>query len=483
MNPFEALILGYFFLMQGLNAWMLALSSLELGRARLRRWPELDNILLAQERTPPIAIIAPAYNEELTIVDSVRAFLHLEYPNFNVVVVNDGSKDQTLARLRERFQLVEVKTVYRREVACKPIRAVYRSPIEPRLIVVDKDNGGKADALNAGINVARTPLVCCVDADSLIDRRALLRMVEPFIYDPVQTVAVGGTIRLANGASVRDGRVTAIALPRSWLARFQIIEYLRAFLFARLGLNRLGGNLIISGALGLFRRDIVVELGGYARDTVGEDMELVVRMHKHMRRKRTAYRICYVPDPVCYTEAPEDMKVLGRQRHRWQRGLFDSLLRHRDMFLNPRYGAIGLVAFPMFVLFELFAPLIELFGYLYMIVASLTGGFDPLVLGLFVLLAWLVGFLMSLQAMALDDLGFNSYRGLATRAKLVLAAALESLGYRQILLWHRFKGMYDFLRGGHLWGEMKRKGFATPPPAIPSPTAHGTRPAASKSSP
>lgn len=479
MSPIEATILIYFLLLQVMNLQLLVLSAIELGRARSRRLPELDAVLLSQDRTPPIAIIAPAYNEEVTIVDSVRAFLHLEYPNFNVVVVNDGSKDNTLAVLKDRFKLVKMKSVYRRELQCNDILAVYRSPLEPRLIVVDKKNGGKADALNAGINVARTPLVCCVDADSLVDQRSLLRMVEPFIYDPTQTIAVGGTIRLANGATVRDGRVTHIGVPKSWLARFQIIEYLRAFLFARLGLNRMGGNLIISGALGLFRRDVVVELGGYKRDTVGEDMELVVRMHRHMRNKRVPYRICYVPDPICYTEAPEDMKVLGRQRHRWQRGLFDSLLRHRSMMLNPRYGAVGLVAFPMFFLFELCAPVLELFGYLYMFFAMFTGGVDLLMFTVFFALAWLIGFLLSLQALALDDLGFNSYVGLKTRAKLIAAAALEGLGYRQVLLWHRLKGMYDFLRGGHVWGDMKRKGFAAAPaPAAPAPVeAPATRPA------
>ena len=474
-NWIEVVIIAYFLLMNGVNAVLLVLSTIELGRARSLRWPELDNILLSQDSTPPISIIAPAYNEEPTIVDSVRAFLHLEYPNFSVIVVNDGSKDGTMERLRERFQLERVKNVYRREFDTKPVRGVYRSRLEPRLVVVDKDNGGKADALNAGINVARTPLVCCVDADSLIDQRALLRMVEPFIYDPNNTVAVGGTIRLANGATVHDGRVTSVALPRSWVARFQIVEYLRAFLFARLGLNRLGGNLIISGALGIFRRDVLVELQGYRHDTVGEDMELVVRMHRHMREKRLPYRIYYVPDPICYTEAPEDMKVLGRQRHRWQRGLFDSLLRHRRMFMNPRYGSVGLISYPMFVLFELLAPVLELFGYLYFAVTLLFGAVDPLTGGLFFVLAYLIGMLLSLQAMALDDLGFNSYRGIKTRLTLVATALLENFGYRQILLYHRLKGMVDFIRGGQAWGEMKRKGFAQPAapagPAPPSPIA------------
>ncbi len=474
-GPLEIAIMGYFLLMNGMNVALLVLSTLELGRARSRRWPELDNILLAQPNTPPISIIAPAYNEEASIVDSVRAFLHLEYPSFTVVVVNDGSKDRTLARLVERFKLELVKSVYRRELPSKDIRGVYRSPIEPRLVVVDKDNGGKADALNAGINVARTPLVCCVDADSIIDQRALLRMVEPFIYDPTQTIAVGGTIRLANGATVRDGCVTNVRMPRSWLARFQIIEYLRAFLFARLGLNRLGGNLIISGALGIFRRDVVIELKGYRTDTVGEDMELIVRMHRHMREQRRPYRICYVPDPICYTEAPEDMKTLGRQRHRWQRGLFDSLLRHRRMFMNPRYGAVGLIAFPSFVLFELLAPVLELFGYLYMVVALCLGGIDPLTGVLFFVLANGIGFAMSVQAMVLDDLGFNSYRGIRTKLQLLGVALLENFGYRQVLLWHRLNGMLDFVRGGHHWGEMKRKGFGAEaaPAVVPGPATAG----------
>ena len=474
----EWIIMGYFLLMNGMNFSLLALSTIELGRARSRRWPELDNILLGQANTPPISILAPAYNEEATIVESVRAFLHLEYPSFAVVVINDGSKDQTMAKLRERFQLEVTKTVYRRDLPSKNIRGVYRSPIEPRLLVVDKDNGGKADALNAGTNVARTPLVCCVDADSIIDQRALLRMVEPFIYDPTQTIAVGGTIRLANGAEVRDGCVTNVKVPKSWLARFQIIEYLRAFLFARLGLNRLGGNLIISGALGIFRRDVLIELGGYKSDTVGEDMELVVRMHRHMRERKRPYRICYVPDPICYTEAPEDMKTLGRQRHRWQRGLFDSLLRHKRMFMNPRYGPVGLIAFPSFVLFELLAPVLELFGYLYMIVAFALGGIDPLTALLFFLLANGIGFLMSVQALVLDDMGFNSYRGVKTKLQLILAAFLENFGYRQVLLYHRLKGMKDFLKGGHVWGEMKRKGFAsatTTPPVPVRPAAPDAR--------
>jgi len=476
-NWIEVLIIAYFLLMNGTNAVLLVMSAIELGRARSLRWPELDNILLAQDSTPPISIIAPAYNEEPTIVDSVRAFLHLEYPNFSVIVVNDGSKDETFERLRERFQLERVKNVYRREFDTKPIRGVYRSRLEPRLIVVDKENGGKADALNAGINVARTPLVCCVDADSLIDQRALLRMVEPFIYDPNNTIAVGGTIRLANGATVHDGRVTNVDIPRSWVARFQIVEYLRAFLFARLGLNRLGGNLIISGALGIFRRDVLVELKGYRHDTVGEDMELVVRMHRHMRERKIPYRIYYVPDPICYTEAPEEMRVLGRQRHRWQRGLFDSLLRHRRMFLNPRYGAVGMISFPMFVLFELLAPVFELFGYVYFALAIAFGNVDSLTSTLFVTLSLLVGVLMSFQAMALDDLGFNSYRGIRTRFALISAAILENLGYRQILLWYRLRGMLDFIRGGQAWGEMKRKGFAKPGAQAPQPAAKSTAPA------
>ncbi len=455
----DLMVVTYFLGLNVTYGVFLLLSAIELARTQAVRMPELDNANLAQDSTPPVTIIAPAYNEETSIVHSVRALLQQEYPHFEVVVVNDGSEDRTFELLVSRFELVPVERTSRIVLDTEEVRAVYRSRVDERLIVLDKANGGKADALNAGLNVCRTPLVCCVDADSLIDRRALLRLAMPFSFSAGHVVAAGGTIRLANGAVVKDGVIRSIEVPKSWLARFQIIEYLRAFLFARLGLNRMGGNLIISGALGLFEKDVLVKIGGYRDDTVGEDMELIVRLHRYMRHEKEPYEITFIPDPVCYTEAPEEVRVLGRQRDRWQRGLLDSLWRHRHMCLNPRYGIIGLITFPIFVLFELLGPVVELFGYCWFLLAVILGRVDPPAAILFFLVAFLLGLLLSFQALILDDLSFRPYQGVKSRIQLVIAACLENFGYRQILLFYRFIGMVKHIFGRRSWGKMERKGF------------------------
>jgi cellulose synthase/poly-beta-1,6-N-acetylglucosamine synthase-like glycosyltransferase len=359
----DIVFLLFFLAMNSTYSLLIALSVIEVVQRKATRMLEIDRFLMTETSAPPISILTPAYNEEAGIVDSVLAFLSLEYPNLQVIVINDGSKDKTLEKLKDRFDLEPVNLVIRNQIKTKPVRAAYQSLKDPRLIVVDKENGGKAEALNVGLNVCRTPLVCCVDADSLIDRHALLRMVEPYLYDESHVIGVGGTVHLANGCLVKEGKVQKAELPASWIARFQVLEYLRAFLFGRMGFNRLGGNLIISGAFGLFLRDAIIQAGGYTRDTVGEDMEIVVRLHKAMREARKKYRIIYIPDPVCYTEAPETFAILRKQRDRWQRGLIETLERHKDMFFNPRFGRVGFIVFPFFVFFEFLGPLIEFFGY------------------------------------------------------------------------------------------------------------------------
>ncbi len=293
------------------------------------------------DQAPPIAVIAPAYNEELTVVESVRSLLALHYPSFEVLLVNDGSKDGTLARVIAEFGLKRVGRYIDNSVTHQPIRGFYASPDLPRLLVIDKENGGKADALNAGINAARSPLFCAIDADSILETDALLRVVRPFIDFPDRTIAVGGTIRIANGCAIDSGRVTGVGLPRNYLALVQIMEYLRAFLMARLALGQMQALTVISGAFGLFSRQRVVEVGGYSHGTVGEDMELVIKLHRHMRDLKLPYRIDFIPEPVCWTECPEDVGVLARQRSRWQRGALECFAKHRDMTFNPRYGRIG----------------------------------------------------------------------------------------------------------------------------------------------
>jgi cellulose synthase/poly-beta-1,6-N-acetylglucosamine synthase-like glycosyltransferase len=459
MTLLEAAFIAYLALMNSYQTLLLVLAMVEVLQRRSVRLPELDSAVLSSANTPPITIIAPAYNEEANIEDSVRAFLQVVYPSLNLVVVNDGSKDGTMARLRERFALVPTDLVVRGDLKTKPIRGLYRSPLDDRLLVVDKENGGKADALNVGINVARTPLVCCVDADSVIDRRALLRMVEPYLYSDKAVVAVGGTVMPANGSRIRDGIVEESGMPSSWLARFQLVEYVRAFVFARMGFNRLGGNLIISGAFGLFSREAVISAGGYEPKTVGEDAELVVRIHRTMREKKRPYQVMHISDPVCFTEVPENLKILGRQRDRWQRGLVDTLWRHRRMMLNPRYGAIGLISLPVFLLFELLAPFIELTGYVLFVKSIIMGSMDALFVGLFFAFSFVWGLLLSVQGLVLETLDRPGIRPLRQHLMLALIAALEGFGYRQMTLWFRVRGVLKFLTGEKAWGEMTRKGL------------------------
>ena len=460
MNALDWVMLGYFVALNGTYAVFMALSSLELASARSSRLSEMHQLTMRLESTPPITVIVPAYNEAAVIVDSVRGLLGLEYPRYEVVVVNDGSTDATLEVLRARFELVEVDVPVRSDVPAQAVRQVFRSRVHSKLWVIDKQNGGKADALNAGINFSRTPLVCCVDADSMLDARALVRLVEPFIYGDGRVLVTGGTVRIINGATVRDGKIRAVSIPRLMIVRLQMLEYLRAFLFARLALNRLGGNLIISGAMGLFQRQTLVEVGGYQVGCIGEDMELIVRIHRHMRRLRRPYRVTFVPEPTCYTLAPETFEVLGKQRDRWQRGLADSLWRHRGMLFNPRYGVVGMVTLPIFFLFELISPVVELLGYLWMVFAVVDGRIGPHVGVLFYGVASLLSVLFSMQALVMDETTFAHYPALGARLRILGAALLENLGYRQFVLLSRTRGLLQFVRGGKAWGDMKRRALS-----------------------
>jgi cellulose synthase/poly-beta-1,6-N-acetylglucosamine synthase-like glycosyltransferase len=339
------------------------------------------------------------------------------------------------------------------------VRQTYRSRRYPHLWVIDKENGGKADALNAGLNHARTPLFCAIDADSILEREALARVVRPFLEDAT-TVAVGGTIRIANGCVVESGLVSRVGLPRNLLAKLQVMEYLRAFLGGRVGWDAIDATLIISGAFGLFRRSVVVAAGGFDPATVGEDMELVVRLHRHCLDHRIPYRIRFVADPVAWTECPESLRVLGRQRERWQRGLTETLLRHRAMLLRPRYGRIGMVAMPYYFFLEMLGPLIELLGYLVFVAAIAAGVASPGYVAAFLLLAFAMGIALSLAAIGLEELTFRRYPRGRHLVILLGLAVLEAFGFRQLSTYWRARGLFAVLRKKQGWGEMTRRGFS-----------------------
>ncbi len=392
------------------------------------------------------------------MVDVVRALLGMEYPTFQVLVVNDGSTDETLPRLKEKFKLHSAPRFPVAEIPTASIRGVWHNTAYPDLWVIDKENGGKADALNAGLNYCRTPLFCAMDADSLPERDALTRLARAFMEN-VFMVAVGGIVRIANGCTFRSGILVEARLPKSLLARFQVLEYLRAFLSGRMGWDAIRATLIISGAFGMFRRSAVVAAGGFLTETVGEDMELVVRLHRHFREKREPYEIGFVPDPVAWTEAPESLRQLGHQRDRWQRGLIESLMRHRRMLLNPRYGRIGLLAFPYYFFLEMIGPLIEAVGYVTFATAVLLGRASLPYMLAFVALASVLGVALSIAAVGLEELTFRRYPRMRDLVHLFALAVIENFGYRQVISFWRLRGIVSKARGVKTWGEMKRTGF------------------------
>jgi cellulose synthase/poly-beta-1,6-N-acetylglucosamine synthase-like glycosyltransferase len=415
--------------------------------------------LLRSPLTPPVSLLAPAFNEEANVVENVRSLLMLDYPLFEVILVNDGSTDGTLGRLMDAFDLRRSARSFEHSLQSKPIRGIYESPSYPNLVVVDKANGGKADALNAGLNLSLYPIFCAIDADSILEPDALLRLVRPFVDAPGVTIAAGGVVRVANGCDIHGGRVHAVRLPRRALLLVQIVEYLRAFLFGRMGWSTGNSLLVISGAFGLFDKKAAVLAGGYATDSVGEDMELVVRMHRYRRERRQPYRIGFVPDPICWTEVPESWRVLRRQRTRWQRGLIDTLLRHRSMIGRPRYGTVGMVSLPGFLVFEMISPLVELTGYLLLPVLWASGLLSLSLAGTFFVLAILYMVLVSALAILLEDVAFRRYPSVKDLACLLLAAVLENFGFRQLTVWWRVRAFAEYLRGDLSWGAMERRGI------------------------
>ncbi|MCE5252260.1 glycosyltransferase [bacterium] len=405
----------------------------------------------------PISVLAPAHNEEATIADSVKSLLQLRYPEYEIIVINDGSTDRTLDVLIGEYRLKRSFRPYEIIIPCKDIRGIYTSEDYANLVVIDKVNGRKADALNAGINIARFPLVGAIDSDSILEPEVMVKMVRPFLDDP-KTIAVGGIIRVVNGCTVRAGEVVRIEMSPKWLPNFQTVEYLRSFLFGRVGWDVLNGLLVISGAFGLFRKDVIIRCGGYSHDTVGEDMELVVRMHKIMRENKIPYRITFVPEPVCWTEVPESLRILSHQRNRWQRGLIETLITHRKMLLNRRYGVVGMLAMPFFFFFEMLGPIVELLGYIVFPISCVFGIVNIQFAVLFFIVAIILGIILSVSSIVLEELSFKRYPQYSHIVRLFFFSVMENFGYRQIHTLWRFRGIIDYLRGKKTWGTMERTG-------------------------
>jgi cellulose synthase/poly-beta-1,6-N-acetylglucosamine synthase-like glycosyltransferase len=458
LRDFNVFMLGYFVVLDAVFVLLVAIGWRAVNEYVARR-PFRDYRKVGEsELSMPVSILVPAYNEGPVIVSSVRSLLTSQFGELEVVVINDGSSDDTLPSLMEAFDLVRVDRVPRANVPCEPISAVYVSSSDHRIVVLDKANGGKADSLNAGIRYARYPLFCAIDADTMLDPGALARLVWEFQASP-STVAVGGIVRVVNGSEVDgDGRLVQVKTPRGMLVNLQIVEYLRAFLGGRIGWSRLGMLLIISGAFGLFRRDVVVEAGGYDTTTVGEDAELVLRLHRHQRDRKRKCRITFFPDPICWTEAPADFKTFVRQRDRWQRGLIEMMARHHGMLGRKRYGGVGLVALPYFVFFEVLGPIFEVLGYAACIAGVLVGAISVQFALALLGFAVFFGLLISFAVLLMEERAFRRYPDWRDLRRLIVAAFVENLGYRQLNTLIRVRAWWTLFHAEG-WGEMTRVGL------------------------
>jgi cellulose synthase/poly-beta-1,6-N-acetylglucosamine synthase-like glycosyltransferase len=442
---------------------LLALSEV---RAYLRsRDKERLEQIFRSRLVPPISILCPAYNEGASIVESVRSLLRLKYSQHEVVVINDGSKDNTLEALIEAFGMERLECTFETTVQSKPIKALYASPRYPKLIVVDKENGGKADALNGGINASRYPLFCTVDADALLEEDALLHVVKPMLDRTTFVPVTGGIIRAANGCRIVKGRVESVGLPRRPIEIFQIVEYMRAFLCGRTAQSALNVMLIVSGAFGLFHKATAKIVGGYSTDTVGEDKELVVKIVRYLKEQKRDYEVLFVPQTVCWTEVPATWQTLGRQRNRWHRGMFEVLLKHKDMFFNRTYGRVAYFGMPYFLFIEALGPIVELSGYILLPIAALLGLLAPINALLYTSCAVVFGIILSVSAVLLEEASFHRYPRWKELLTLNLYAIMENFGYRQLTLWWRLKGTLDWLRGQKQWGAQQRQGFGGSTPA------------------
>jgi cellulose synthase/poly-beta-1,6-N-acetylglucosamine synthase-like glycosyltransferase len=423
------------------------------------------SLLFSDSLLPGISIIAPAYNEEISIIDSVTSLLNLKYPNYEVIVVNDGSKDETLNKLIEHFELERKHFSYNDSLATKKVRGIYICKNIPNLVVVDKNNGGKADALNVGINVSAKTFVCGIDADSILESDSLLKLASAMLDDTTPHLAMGGNIYPANGFTFNRGQVETYGIPKEILCRLQTIEYLRAFTSGRIGWSKLRSLMIISGAFGLFHKDTLIRIGGYLtisgslkKDTVGEDMELVVRLTRDALERKEPLRVVYIYNAYCYTELPSDLKTLSKQRNRWQRGLIDILSYHRKLALKPKFKQIGFIGYPYFFIFEFLGPFFEMFGYLMLIVALALN-----LLNLEIILAIFTasigfGIVISLFSLLMSEREIKLMSAKETFI-LLLYAFIENFGYRQFISLHRVFSSFSALKESGQWGVQKRKGF------------------------
>jgi len=456
----NAVILTYFVVTNGVYTVLMLMSlytvSLHAKFAGRRGYADIADSPV----TPPVALIVPCHNEEKAIVQTVRCLLDLHYPEKEIIVVDDGSTDATLERLIDEFQLERMDLIYRESVPAKRPYAFYYNSQQPELLVIVKPNGGKPDALNAGINMARSSYFCTVDADSLIEREALLRLMAPIVHSAVQVVVSGGVVRIANGSKVEDGQITEINLPRTWIERCQVVEYIRTFLFGRPAWNFLNATFIVSGAFCMLHKETVILAGGFTTDTVTEDVDMIAVLHRFLRTMKWKYRMVFTTDPICWTEAPHTVRMLARQRRRWQLGLMQTVMKHNDMILSPRYRAVGLLSMPFHAFIEAVGCVIEAAGTILIPFSFLIGAMP---FSLFLLLMFLAvgyGTLLSMGSVLLEETTLRRYPKLRHVLILMVFAVIENVGYRQMVTFFRAQGVLAYFLGKKKWELVAHRGLA-----------------------
>ena len=450
---------GIFYVLYMIGYASFLFLSVTVGSASLygsKRRGQLKNELDGSHYVP-VTIVVPAHNESVTIESSVRSLTLLDYRSYEIIVVDDGSTDDTSQILVDAFQMIRVNRPIRRQLPCQPTEAIYetrggRVPIT----LIRKRNGGKADALNMGINAARYPYFLCMDADSVLQRDSLAKIVRPVLEDD-RVVAVGGSVRPCNGAEIKDGVVIRYRMPRQLLPCMQVLEYDRSFLAARILFDQFNGSIIISGAFGLFKKSTVIDAGGYDATTVGEDMELVMRLHVFCREHGVPYRVRYATDAICWTQAPEKLKDLCKQRRRWHIGLYQSMMRHRNILFDLKYGMVGFVSCLYFLLYELFSPYIEVFGVLVTVLAwfadFLNLPFMALYMGVYVVYSSILSLTAFFARIHTVDLKLT----LGDVCKAVGLCVVEVSFLRFILAWVRVTALGRGRGKKTVWGQIERK--------------------------
>lgn len=462
LDGYILLILGYAILIMSSYLILAYLSTKEL-RSYLKKNSFVDySVLLTSEFAPKLSLIAPAYNEGLTIEENVKSLLSLNYNNYQAIVVNDGSKDNSMEILIKTYDLVLTEVEIHSKIETKKIKGIYKSrnAAYKKLIVVDKENGGKADALNVGLNIAEYPYVVCIDVDCILDKDSLLKLAKPFLESQgKRIIATGGVVRIANQCVIKNGRLVEVNIPDRMLPRIQVLEYLRAFLLGRMAWGRLDGLLLISGAFGAFDKEVAILAGGYSTKTVGEDMELIVRMRRYMLENKLPYAVSYIPDPLCWTEAPEDFNIFKKQRSRWMRGTIETLGIHKRMFLNPKYKLLGMLSVPYWTLFEFLAPAIEFIGLIITLFFIIFGLLNWHFFFLLLLFVYSFAVFFSVIALYSEERTYHKYPKQIDFFKLLMAAFIEPLYFHPLTVYAALVGYKEKIMGTKGWGEMTRKGF------------------------